>query len=91
MYFSIKFKVYNYYVLDYVIVSTIMLLIFASPKIIFKYPSNDWNYISKIDLPGYLFLKVDFLSVQKYQVYEQHYVSRIYVRCSQASETNTIL
>ena len=38
-------------VLDYVLFNTnFMLLVFASIKIMIKYPSNDCNYISKIDI-----------------------------------------
>ena len=47
----VKFKVYFMDVLDYVLVSThFMLLVFASIKIIIKYPSSDCNYILKIDI-----------------------------------------
>ena len=46
-----RFKIYIMDVLDYVLVSTaFMLLVFASIKIIIKYPYNDCNYISKTDI-----------------------------------------
>ena len=52
-YFSIRFKVYimDVGLLDYVLVSKkIMSLVYASSIIIIKYPSNDFNYFSKIDI-----------------------------------------
>ena len=53
----IKFKVYVMDVLDYVLVSThFMLLVFVSIKIVIKYPSNDCNYISKIDIDPLMIL-----------------------------------
>ena len=61
-----------YYVLDYVLVDTIMLLAFASIKImiLFEYPFVDSNALSNIGFTWILIFKSRFLSGQKYHVYE---------------------